>query len=154
MRTLSGRVSEKELAESVVVSETEIEAEQGSVLQPDITKPLLIYLASPYRAETDFGVLQNINNASKIASELWGIGHYCFCPVMNSAMMHRTSHASAEHFLEGDLVMLSKCDGIVMSPDWETSEGAKGEYAYAQEKGMLTWIWPSVPPPPENVSGD
>lgn len=115
-----------------------------------LTEPLLLYVAGKYRGD----VKKNINEASKVGAALWGMGHYVITPHCNTAYMERYSHVSAEQFLAGDLRMLSHCDGIVLLPGWEESEGARGEEKFAREKGLLRWEWPSCPPPPENASGD
>lgn len=68
--------------------------------------------------------------------------------------METYAHCPDDRFIEGDLRMLSHCDGIVLLPNWQQSEGARKEFALAIKKGLLAWTYPSVPPPPENVSGD
>ncbi|MBY0313648.1 MAG: DUF4406 domain-containing protein, partial [Phycisphaerales bacterium] len=38
---------------------------------------------------------------------------------------------TAEQFIQGDLTIIDRCDGIVMIPGWERSEGARIELDHA-----------------------
>ena len=56
-------------------------------------------------------------------------------PVMNSCNFDGI--ASDEHFLNGTLELMSRCDKvIVIARDWERSVGTRGEVEKAFELGM------------------
>jgi hypothetical protein len=94
----------------------------------------LVYVSGPYRAETINGVFENVYRARKHALYLWNLGYSVLCPHTNTAFMDGS--LDDEAWLEGDLVMLARCDLIYMVPGWESSEGAKVELDRARESGI------------------
>jgi len=40
-----------------------------------------------------------------------------------------------------NLVMLNKCDALVLCGDWETSKGCIGEWSFAIAKGIPIYTW-------------
>ena len=94
----------------------------------------IIFIAGPYRATSEWQVFQNIRRAEALALELWQIGIGVICP-----------HKNTEHFggatldsvwLDGALEMVRRCDAVVCTPNWEESEGARGEVELAQRIGL------------------
>ena len=101
----------------------------------------LAYVAGPYRSKLGaWGVAQNIERARVVARELWLMGFAVICPHANTSMMDGTDTDAM--FLDGDLVMLERCDFIVMLPGWEASDGAKGELEHARACGLPAFFWP------------
>lgn len=101
----------------------------------------VIYVAGPYRGD----VVGNIQRAREVAISLWEMGHVALCPHLNTAHFDRDSQLPDERYLEGDLELLTRCDGVVMIPGWERSQGARGEKEHAEELGMPVYLWPDVP---------
>ncbi|MEM9448691.1 MAG: DUF4406 domain-containing protein, partial [Cyanobacteria bacterium P01_E01_bin.6] len=107
---------------------------------------MLIYVAGPYREGYDRTVQQNIESAEQIAQEVWLSGHAAICPHLNTAHFDsKIDGVSDDQYLNGTMEMLRRCDGIVLAPNWEQSEGAKAEYEYAESVGMPAWIYPLLP---------
>ena len=113
-----------------------------------MSKMPLVYLAGPYRAPTEHGVAKNILAAWIASEEVWKAGCACICPHANAAFM--AGEIADEVFLEGDLVMLERCDAVLMMDGWELSEGSIGEYNRAKELGIPVfesmgslrgWVW-------------
>jgi len=102
---------------------------------------MLIYVAGPYRGEVD----RNIQQAREIAIKLWEVGHVVICPHLNTAHFENDCKVSDEAYLSGDLNILCRCDAIVMTPYWEKSVGAKGEYDYAVAHGIPIYVFPEIP---------
>jgi hypothetical protein len=94
----------------------------------------LAYVAGPYRASTESGVVQNIRNAEAVAVELWKKGYAVICPHKNTALFGGL--APDEVWLKGDLVMMERCDLVVLVPGWHTSSGTRAEVARAKELGI------------------
>ena len=89
-------------------------------------KPMpLVYLAGPYRANTEYGIRLNIRNAGDQALQLWLMGFAVICPHMNTAGWGGT--APDQLWLDGDLVMMARCDAVIMMENWDKSEGATAE---------------------------
>lgn len=102
---------------------------------------MLLYVAGPYGGDID----RNIAQAREIAIALWERGHAAICPHLNTAHFEIDCRADYEDYLAGDFNMISRVDGLVMTPDWESSPGAKREKTYAESLGMGVWIWPDIP---------
>jgi hypothetical protein len=103
---------------------------------------LLLYVAGPYRADTPEGVAVNIQRAREVAIAIWEAGHYALCPHLNTARFEVDCHVPDQAYLDGDIVMLSRCDGIVMVPGWGSSDGAGAERRYAIHHGIPVYHYP------------
>lgn len=103
----------------------------------------LAYTAGPYRAKTLHGVMENIGNAESAMIDLLRLGYAVICPHKNTALLDGVmGNNDANFWLKMDLVMLERCDCIVMIPGWERSEGAKAEKKFAESKGIPIFYWP------------
>lgn len=97
--------------------------------------PIIVYVAGPYRdPRGHYYVEQNIRRAESIAVKLWGYGIPALCPHTNSRGFDGA--APDDVFLEGDLVMLRRCDAVLLTSDWQRSVGTHGEIAEAKRHGI------------------
>ena len=94
----------------------------------------IIYVAGAYRADSENGVFENIIHARREAQKLWHKGWAVICPHMNTAFMGELSPDLI--FLEGDLVILKRCDAIYMLSNWDSSAGAQAELRQARRDGL------------------
>jgi len=76
-------------------------------------------------------VYWNINGAREVAEAILRLcpGWFPIVPHMNTAFMDGL--VDDQVFLEGDLEILRRCDGIYLMPFWKESKGAKAEYRFA-----------------------
>ena len=88
------------------------------------------YVAGKYRGEVE----DNIERAMHVAAALWEAGHVAICPHGNTA--HMDGAVADSRFLQGDLVILARCDFLITVEGWEDSVGAVGEVAYAERLGI------------------
>lgn len=95
----------------------------------------LIYIAGPYRAETSWGVEQNIRRAEQVAYSVAEEGLFPVCPHSNTRGYFE-SLQSPEFWLMGTMALLLCCDAIMTVPGWGNSPGARAEVARAQVEGM------------------
>lgn len=102
---------------------------------------MLLYIAGPYRGDID----ANITQARQVAIEVWRAGHVALCPHLNTAHFEKDAHLDDEVYLAGDLDMLLRCDGVVLTPDWQKSTGARAEVDFARQHGIPTWTFPQIP---------
>jgi hypothetical protein len=119
--------------------------------------PPLAYISGPYRSQHGpYGVQHNIAKARELAEVLWQRGYAVICPHMNTANMDgvicpgsspEAMDKDSAGFLAGDMVMLSRCDLIVMLPGWEYSEGAKTEHNGSVETGLPVYYADEGLPP-------
>lgn len=102
---------------------------------------MLLYVAGPYRGD----VTENIAKARAVGIEIWKAGHVAIVPHLNTAHFEEDSNLKDDVFLNGDIDILRRCDGIVLVPGWEESEGANSELMYAKYLDMPIWIYPEIP---------
>lgn len=99
------------------------------------------FVSGPYRADTIAGTVDNIRAAEAVAKELWRLGFAVFCPHLNTALFDGV--CSGETWLAGDLEILSRCDLVVLVPDWERSAGATAENKHANSLVIPVYEWPA-----------
>lgn len=91
----------------------------------------VVYVAGPYRAPSEWEVLENIRRAEVLALAVWRMGAACICPHKNTAFFGGA--ADDKVWLDGDLEILKRCDAVICTPDWKQSVGASGEVEFAQK---------------------
>jgi nucleoside 2-deoxyribosyltransferase len=106
---------------------------------------MLIYVAGPYSADTPEQVQANIKQAADIAKRLWAMGHAVICPHLNTIGFEASEGIDYDMVLKGDFKMIQRCDAVVFTPDWQISNGAQHEYAYAVDQDIPVYMYPSVP---------
>lgn len=102
---------------------------------------MILFVSGPYRADMPEGVHDNIQAARKVAIAIWEAGHTALCPHLNTARFELDCKAPDQAYLDGDLEMLKRCDGIVMMPGWVKSKGACSEYDYARLNGIQLYMF-------------
>lgn len=68
------------------------------------------------------------------------------CPHLNTAHFDADSKLPDDVWLNGDLVMLARCDALVTVPGWQSSAGATDEVYLATDTGIEIWHYPELPP--------
>jgi hypothetical protein len=81
----------------------------------------------------------NICYAAEVAIKLWSLGIAVICPHTNTK--HFDGATDYETFLDGDMLMIDKCDLMVMVDNWSTSSGAKLERDRAISKNIPVFEW-------------
>jgi len=89
----------------------------------------IVYIAGPYRATTEYGVYRNIQEAERVALEVWKAGYAAICPHKNTAFFGGACPDSV--WLEGDLEILRRCDAVLMLTGSSSSQGATAELSEA-----------------------
>ena len=109
---------------------------------------IMIYLASPIRPTGNQTLRDNVDNAKKIALELWEKGFKVFCPAANTDLPTEAVHAlnlPDGAILSADIRILFLCDAIVVAPDWENSIGVNYEIKLAKSFGIPIYYYPDLP---------
>lgn len=94
----------------------------------------LIYVAGKYRGKTINETYENIQVARQASTELWQKGYAVLCPHTNTSFMDGL--VPDDTFLQGTMEILRRCDAIYLLPNWKQSEGARAEFALADELGL------------------
>lgn len=104
--------------------------------------PIVAYVAGPYRdPRGPFYIRENIRRAEAVALDLWQQGVPALCPHLNTALFDGA--APDEVWLAGDLVMLARCDVVVLTEDWSRSAGTRAEARFAEQSGIPVFVWES-----------
>ena len=98
----------------------------------------LAFISGAYRADTLDGVRENIEIARAVALEVWRMGYAVICPHSNTAFFDGALPDSV--WLEGDLVMLRRCDTVFMLDSWSRSAGAQRELQEAIALGLEVYV--------------
>ena len=98
-------------------------------------RDFLVYIAGPYRAPTEWQLVQHIRAAEALAIEVWKLGAVAICPHLNTMFMDGID-IDRDTFINGDLEILRRCDAIFMLSGWDKSEGARKEWELAKELDM------------------
>lgn len=100
---------------------------------------MVVYIAGPFRAANSYDMECNIRRAEALALDVWRTGFAAaLCPHTNTRFFQGA--APDKVWLEGDLVMLRRCDAVLLTPDWKKSKGAVEEVKHA-----LRWDIPVFP---------
>lgn len=99
----------------------------------------VFYIAGPYRADTERGVIENIRNAEAVAIEVWKAGHVALCPHLNSRLMGGI--CDDEVFLSGAIELMKRCDAVVLVSGWKKSKGTNTEVKIAAALGIPVYSY-------------
>lgn len=103
----------------------------------------VVYIAGPYRdPRGEYFVKQNIYAAEDAAILVWGMGGVALTPHLNTAFFGGVLPDNV--WLEGDLILLSRCDAVYMVHGWEQSQGARAEKQYAESLGLPVFSDPET----------
>lgn len=97
----------------------------------------VVYIAGPFRGRSSWVIEENIRRAESLALDVWRAGCAAICPHANTRFFQGECHDRV--WLDGDLEILSRCDAILMTRDWEKSKGATEERASAKRLGILVF---------------
>lgn len=85
----------------------------------------VVYIAGPFRGPDHWAIAENIRRAEQLALEVWKLGAVALCPHANTAHFHGA--LPDDVWLQGDMELIRRCDVVLLTPDWESSEGARRE---------------------------
>uniref|UniRef100_A0A6M3IYL3 DUF7768 domain-containing protein n=1 Tax=viral metagenome TaxID=1070528 RepID=A0A6M3IYL3_9ZZZZ len=94
----------------------------------------LVYIAGPYRDANAWMVHCNVNHAESLAMRVARRGMMPLCPHTNTRNFNGT--LTDEFWLAGTMLILSRCDAMMLTDDWITSSGARAEVEYAEANSI------------------
>lgn len=99
-------------------------------------KPLRIYIAGPYSADTEEQIGINVNAAIDAAFVVFSKGHFPYVPHLTHFIDQRAKEIGVnlrwEDYIRWDMVWLEICDALLYLSG---SRGAKLELQAAKERG-------------------
>ncbi|HJX52976.1 MAG TPA: hypothetical protein VJ801_09455 [Polyangia bacterium] len=94
----------------------------------------VVYIIGPFRASTNWGVVQNIRRAEEVALRVAEMGAMPLCPHLNTANFNGL--LTDDFWLAGTAELLRRCDAGITVPFWAESEGSLAEVALAADEGI------------------
>ncbi len=94
----------------------------------------VVYVAGPFRADTQWGIMQNVRKAEDAALMLWKAGYIALCP--HAMTQNYQNECPDGVWLEGCIELLRRCDAIYLVEGWQNSEGSGEELKIAKELGL------------------
>lgn len=91
----------------------------------------LVYIAGPFSGTNRLRVSLNILNAEITGWLVASLGAYPVIPHANTAHPEFEKVQPYQFWIDGTLKQLSRCDAILMMPNWKESKGATAEHEYA-----------------------
>ena len=98
----------------------------------------VLYIAGPFRGPSAWDIEQNIRRAEALALIAWQAGFAVLCPHANTRFFQGA--VPDETWLRGDLELLSRCDGVLLTEDWERSAGARAEVDAARRLSIPVYF--------------
>lgn len=109
--------------------------------------PKLIYVAGPFTAPTPDAVRDNIRRAAALGHEVRKLGAYVLVPhLLGAPYVHAASAIELPDdfgyrwWIGETLEHMRRCDAVIMTPDWETSNGARGERDDARRRSQPCFL--------------
>ena len=94
----------------------------------------VIYIAGPYLAGSAWGIELNIRKAEALWFKVNETGNAAICIHTMGRNMQNT--LTLEHWLAADMEMLSRCDAMIATEGWESSEGTMKEVDFCFDHGI------------------
>ena len=93
-------------------------------------RDIIVFVIGPYRADSEWEVVQNIRKAEAMALDVWREGFTAICPHKNTAMFGGA--LPDEAWLIGDREILSRCDAVILVDGYKYSSGSISEINIAK----------------------
>jgi hypothetical protein len=94
----------------------------------------ILYISGAYRGRSMNDVYENIQHARRAGIEGWKHGWISLVPHLNTQFMDGLGQD--EMYMQGDLLLLEKCDAILMLEGYGKSMGATREFQKATDLGL------------------
>lgn len=91
----------------------------------------VVYVAGPFRGVDAWTVERHVRHAEELAYAVAGLGAMPLCPHTNTRFFDGTM--TDEFWLDGTLELMSRCDAVVLTDDWQSSAGARAEVVKAHQ---------------------
>ena len=94
----------------------------------------LWYFAHPYSSPSKENHSENFALCNDRAVRLLDNGYLIFSPISHSHPLQHVKESTLDFWLKLDVEFMDRCDGLILAPGWEESEGCRFEYEYFKEK--------------------
>jgi nucleoside 2-deoxyribosyltransferase len=108
----------------------------------------LLYVAGPYSANETYSEQDHIKRAEQVSIQLIKQGFHVITPHKNTDgyEKYEDGNITFDTWIEMDLNILKRCDGIYLFGDYQNSTGAMVELSYAYDNNIPIFIDQLDPP--------
>jgi nucleoside 2-deoxyribosyltransferase len=103
----------------------------------------IIYTAGAFRAPTPWEVEQNVRVAEREALRVAQLGAMPVCPHSMLRHFDQARGVSDDHWLQGTLELMRRCDAVLVVGEYFRSEGTRAEIVEAERLGLPVFFWVS-----------
>jgi hypothetical protein len=103
-------------------------------------KKWLCYFAHPYIAN----VVPNLKLGIQRTNELLTLGYNILSPIVHSHYLEEHAPRGNAFWYGFDLILLEKCDCIILAPEWESSNGCLIEQRFCEVKKIPIYHYEDV----------
>lgn len=96
----------------------------------------MVYISGPYSAETPYLKNKNIRRAIEVHEAATAAGFVVYCPHTTSHPLDGMPGMEHQDWLLHDFEVIRRCDAVVLTPMWETSNGATQEVDFARQHNI------------------
>lgn len=104
--------------------------------------PPVVYIAGKFRADTTWERAENVREALRWALRVAEAGAMPLCPHANTELFF--GQLTEEFWIPGTKALLAGCDASLFIPNWQLSEGARGEYDFCEQHEIVTFEAPDL----------
>lgn len=97
----------------------------------------LVFIAGKFSGANGWEIACNVHAAEAAGLRVAQLGGMPVVP--HSLGQHAHGTMPEEFWHAGCLLLLSRCDGILLLPSWTASAGAASESKYSQDHGIQRW---------------
>jgi hypothetical protein len=101
----------------------------------------LIYVAGPFRGANAWEIERNVRRAEETGYDVFKCGAMPVIPHANTRFFH--GQGPDQFWLDGTLELARRCDGLILTPDWERSSGSREERRVVLERGAPVFYTPA-----------
>lgn len=102
---------------------------------PSVPKKL-VYIAGPYWNKLPERRAAHIAQVRMLRVLVAEAGFFPIMPHCNTAGFENLTELPESFYHSGDLLLLSRCDILLLAPGWEDSKGSQVEIKFAGRKGI------------------
>ena len=96
---------------------------------------IIVYISGKYSGTSD-EISANIKLAREYSIKVWEYGFTALCPHLNTQNFEVDCNCVYDDYIDGDLHLVDRCDGVLMLPGWKDSNGARIERSHALKMGF------------------
>lgn len=108
----------------------------------------LLYVAGPYSANDTYSEQDHIRRAEEVSIQLIRNHFHVICPHKNTSgyEKYEDDNINFDTWIEMDINILKRCDGLYLFGDYEKPRGAMIELSFAVDNDMPVFIDRLHPP--------